>query len=131
VVFECHGDWRDGVTDRRDLSVMSAELDLVAWLRALPAGAVVRFSDDAEPVVPEACAACGLNWCWTIVGPDDTQSGDHDRLTIVAAYDLDRAWSAARIEAVLAQWAAEHAARPDVRFTYDPTLGPSPLVADL
>ena len=81
--------------------------------------------------LPEASEACGLNWCWTIVGPDDTQSGDHDRLTIVATYDLERAWSAPRIEAVLAQWAAEHAARPDVRFAYDPTLGPSPLVAEL
>src|SRR5947207_1107498 len=35
------------------------------------------------------CDALGLNWCWTIVGPDDDEHDPDDRTTLVVEYDRD------------------------------------------
>ncbi|MCA1846960.1 MAG: hypothetical protein LC792_27945 [Actinobacteria bacterium] len=37
-------------------------------------------------------------------------------------------WSTGRLEASLASWVAHHAGRADLRFRFDQTIGPSPLL---
>jgi hypothetical protein len=78
--------------------------ELVEYLRALPVGEEIVFSDDgAMPVpgvhthwvdafVPAICEALGLNWCWTIVGPDDDEHNPADPTTLMVDYDREL-WS--------------------------------------
>jgi hypothetical protein len=77
--------------------------EMVEYLQGLPTGAEVVFSDDgAMPVpgvhthwvdafVPTMCETVGLNWCWTVVGPDDDHDPD-DRTTVVVDHDRE-VWS--------------------------------------
>jgi hypothetical protein len=162
---------------------------LVEYLRALPVGEEIVFSDDGamaasgvhthwvDAFVPAICDALGLNWCWTIVGPGDDEYDPHDPTTLVVDYDLDLwsvwdgesmetiagavvlipvgedpsdealarleqlagqstarrvertpGWSTGRLEASLASWVADHVGRPDLRFRFDRSIGPSPLL---
>ena len=68
------------------------------WLGGLPKGAAVRWGDNGSLYDGTLSSwldiQCndgpqGLNWLWTVVGPDTEDAGDPDPDTIVCDYDCD------------------------------------------
>lgn len=141
---------------------------VAAWLRALPPDAVVAWFDDAmgagrpfthgwvDVQVHALEQACGLNWVWTVVAPDEEPDGVDEGMTIRLAPDVEvlvgegddgsRArpltvgrprpdegwqpgWSVAALDAALARWARVVAGRRDVSFRWAPEHGSSRMLA--
>lgn len=87
------------MTDRVDINAANED-GVIVWVRGLAADAVVRWGDDGESPAPDVHYShvdvflvdvdLGLNWVWTIIGPDhDDDDESSDPMTIVAEFDVD------------------------------------------
>jgi hypothetical protein len=116
----------------------------IDWLRERPARATVRWASDhlsrerpwarawVDVRIPEG-GPPGMAWVWTILRPDDPDRGEPGQLWQFAwPYDPGAGhWSADGLSAALADWAARHAGRADLRFEWDPDAGPSPTLEEI
>jgi hypothetical protein len=115
---------------------------IVGLLRTLPPGHVIRWHDPlvfedsmmhggVDIWAPVICDPLRIGWAWTI---NDAPTDDAGPLEIVVpsdeVVDQQAAWQLSTINRALRCWAADHADRPDLRFTVDTTLI-SPMAATL
>lgn len=128
----------EGPSSRRTEDEVVAEL--VAVLRGLSRGTVIRWGDDglAEGGVltgwvdvwaPELARPLRLNWLWTVQhpgsGPED--GAPDGPLTLEVPADAvdengESGWHPGTISAALESWVRVHAGRGDLVFAYEPDL---------